>query len=152
MTTWLVPWLVLACILASGCTTPREDPPPPRAFQSIADFQMAQLQALGCATPARDSGGSSASRTIETPRQSRSRGRVLSGPPLQTASPQGTSAAPTKASPLTPQPKPQRITPVQKFGNTYFGPGGVTSQRVGGVMINSDGTSGQRIGNTIINY
>ncbi len=113
---------------------------------------MAQLQAFGCATPARERGGSSAPQTIEIPRQPRKRGQVFSGPPLQTSSPQSASPTPTKASPLTPQPKPQRITPVQKFGNTYFGPGGVTSQRVGGVMINSDGTTGQRIGNTIINY
>ena len=113
---------------------------------------MAQLQALGCATPMKETGGSSASQIIATPRQPRSRGQVFSGPPLQTSSPRSTPPAPTKTSPLTPQPKPQRITPVQKFGNTYFGPGGVTSQRVGGVMINSDGTTGQRIGNTIINY
>lgn len=113
---------------------------------------MAQLQTLGCATPVWERNGPSPRPTIDIPRQPSTRTDLLARPPVQGSAPQASSFTATKAPALSPQPKPQRITPVQKFGNTYFGPGGVTSRRVGGVMMNSDGTTGQRIGNTIINY
>lgn len=124
--------------------------------QTNAEYERAQLLALGCATPLGGSRGSTLSpearRRSDTVRMQRT---AESGPDIWRGvlppSVQTPATATTSSSSVSPPPAGGEIRNVQRIGSSYIGPGGQTSTRIGGVMFNSDGTSGTLIGNTIFN-
>lgn len=123
---------------------------PARPAMTNAEYEMAQLRALGAVGEGRPS--------VLPPSSIRTAPDLVRGETTRLIRPEvrPVPRSPAAAGALPPsaagRPVPGRIGPVQKVGSSYIGPGGATSRRVGSIMLNSDGTTGQLIGNTIINH
>jgi len=140
----------MVAVTLSACQSNQVATVPTRPTMTNAEYELAQLRALGAVGEGRPAVAPPSSfRT--TPNLARGETTRLILPQAQPV-PRSTAAAGVSSLPVAGRPAPVRTGPVQKVGSTYLGPGGATSRRVGSIMLNSDGTTGQLIGNTIINH
>jgi hypothetical protein len=135
-------------VFVSACSQHPQPEPVVRPAMTNAEYELAQLRALGAAT---DGPGGHETGDIRVVRDDAVQTRLNLAPPNRILTPApGTPTSPGAVAPTTSA--SSRTGPVQKAGAIYIGPGGTSSRRVGAIMINSDGTTGQMIGNTIFNH
>ncbi|MEX1044810.1 MAG: hypothetical protein WEC73_01670 [Chthoniobacterales bacterium] len=143
----------LAAVVAAtltACQSHQVAMAPARPAMTNAEYEMAQLRALGAVGEGRP--------LVAPPSSVRTTPDLVRGEttrlvmPVVRPAPRSSTAVGTLPLSVAGRPAPGRTGPVQKVGSSYIGPGGVTSRRVGSIMLNSDGTTGQLIGNTIINH
>ncbi len=143
---------ILSAVAAVGCQSvpPATDQAAARPPMTNLEYEFAQLRELGCIRPRRED--VPATPTRPPPRDAqRSLGdeaRMMrpTPDPLPTRA-AGPATIATTATSVRRSPAP--LSPVQKIGSSYRGPGGSMSRPVGAILLNSDGTTGRRIGNTI---
>jgi len=144
--------LLAAAACVTGCqTAPSAAPEKPAAGMTNLEYEFAQLRELGCARP----GTAPPDRTDAPPRPTSpllprpDQARLLD-PRFRNVQPARTTMPPTTAVPATTRATPATITPVQRIGSGYMGPGGGMSRPVGSIVINPDGTTGRVLGNMIV--